>query len=219
MIALMEQQICPICDADNTGRHFTICPGACRRARNAENQAAFRARTRIEPSPPPKPIPAGQRGVFKVQLGGHRGTNEIQGYALIDAIDVEFVSRYRWSLINGYATRGGHVEGVGHRMIRLHREILNLEHGDEREVDHVNRDRLDCRRRNIRIGSHKLNTQNVPPYGSTGYRGVRLTSTGRYQAHATIDGKFHHLGVYETAAEAGAVASYFRRANMPGAID
>ena len=69
----------------------------------------------------------------------------VVGHTLIDDADARLAD-FTWRLgRTGYAVRwrdGG--------TIYLHREVLGLERGDGLEADHVNRDRLDNRRANLR---------------------------------------------------------------------
>jgi hypothetical protein len=160
-------------------------------------------------------------GIWKVQLGGHRAGRRVSGWALVDEQDLPLVAPFKWSLIQGYATRGEGARG-DQRMVRMHRQILGLQPGDRVEVDHVNRDKLDNRRANLRIADRFVNCQNVPPQrdGKLGLRGVRRASSGkRFQAYATVLGVFHHLGIFDTPDEAAAAAREFRLAAMPGAVD
>lgn len=107
------------------------------------------------------------------------------------------------------------------RHFRLHRELLGLSESDTREVDHINRDRLDNRRCNLRVVTHAQNGQNVPAQGGTSpHRGVSFCrQTGRWRAHVMIDGKQNQLGRFDTEQEAAIAAAAFRRKHMPFAED
>lgn len=65
----------------------------------------------------------------------------VRGFAWVDAADAELVIPYRWNLVGGYATRGDMV---------MHRLILGLNPGCG-VVHHVNEDKLDNRRENLRV--------------------------------------------------------------------
>ena len=87
--------------------------------------------------------------------------HEITGYAKIDIDDVELCKQYKWCLGNmGYATarKNG-------RMITLHRYLLNYNEDKDLVIDHINRDRLDNRRNNLRITSKCINSANNSCYG------------------------------------------------------
>jgi hypothetical protein len=154
----------------------------------------------------------------QLQLGGHQRSSQIH-WALIDAADLEWANQWRWSYINGYATR---MDRATRRLARLHRALLGLVPGDGWETDHINRDKLDNRRCNLRVVTHQTNLQNVDAKSASesGLRGVRwATNARKWQAYAHVDGRFHHLGVYEDKDDAAAVARMFRLAHMAGATD
>jgi hypothetical protein len=83
--------------------------------------------------------------------------------AVIDAESAGLVEGYRWNLSGGYARSRSRGSGTTH-MSRL---ILGLEKGDSREADHLNGDRLDNRRCNLRITDHKGNAENRIPLPRT----------------------------------------------------
>ena len=72
-------------------------------------------------------------------------------------------------------------------------------------VDHINRDRLDNRRSNLRIADRSLNTHNAKkaPFASSRYRGVTWRGNERqWEAGIKIAGKTIYLGRYSTQREA-----------------
>lgn len=143
---------------------------------------------------------------------------EIVAYATLDACDAEQAKhRWRWGQPNGYAVRNIHT-GSGSRVLRLHREIMGLTHGDGFEVDHKNRDRLDYRRGNLRVVTRAQNNQNVGSYPNTTsrFRGVYWhKQRGKWYARATIGGVHHSLGLHDREEDAGAAAAAFRAEHMP----
>ena len=85
----------------------------------------------------------------------------------------------------------------------LHRMVMGLEHGDKKQVDHINRNTLDNRKCNLRIADATLQNINKPlqKNNKSGYRGVhchRRQITGRwytyYEALINIRGKSIFLG-------------------------
>lgn len=88
-------------------------------------------------------------------------------------------------------------------MVTLHRVIMNPACGVE--VDHINRDRLDNRRCNLRLTDRGGNARNCSRNrkNTSGYKGVcRVGSRGRWGAEVVYKGANHWLGVFETAEEA-----------------
>jgi len=65
-------------------------------------------------------------------------------------------------------------------------------------VDHIDRDRTNNRIHNLRLATARQQAQNTKKFQG----GAKLDKSGRYQARAWIDGKFKHLGMFDTKAEA-----------------
>lgn len=83
----------------------------------------------------------------------------------------------------------------------LARYILSTDAGTF--VDHRNRDTLDNRRENLRECSRAENARNRKVLSATGFKGVTLHETGKYQAQIkTRGGKYLYLGLYKRADEA-----------------
>lgn len=78
----------------------------------------------------------------------------------------------------------------------LHVLILGKKKGFE--IDHRNRNGLDCRRRNLRWATHSQNVANGPKRrGSSRFKGVSwMTSKGRWRATIKRDYKQTHLGLF-----------------------
>lgn len=143
--------------------------------------------------------------MIKVPLGGKaKGT-----FALVDDADA-WVLDHSWCLDSG-----GYVAGrVNGRTQRLHKVLMG---GGRSHVDHVNRDKLDNRRANLRLGSAAQNAANMRPRAGR-LRGANYRrDTGRWSARVHVNGRHHYLGC--TEAEAARVARDFRLAFMPGAQD
>ena len=128
----------------------------------------------------------------------------------IDDDDADLAA-HRWSInSNGYAVRlTARPERVA---LRMHRVVMEraLDRPLQRWelVDHINGDRLDNRRANLRLCTNSENAFNrdLPASNTTGYKGVswntRRTAPRPYQASITVNRKKHYLGSYATAVEA-----------------
>jgi len=142
-------------------------------------------------------------------------SGETVATVLVDAEDAERFGRWHWHLHTaGYAARMCKRRG----RIYLHREILGLAKGDGRMADHINRDRLDCRRANLRIVTPGQNNQNRGPWerGSSGVRGVSWhKGTRKWRVH--VNGK--HFGLFADIEEAKARAIEVRRSLLTHAND
>lgn len=148
-----------------------------------------------------------------MQVGGHRDRRQ-QKFALLDDADAERVSDARWAYLRGYAS--SRVNGDRLPSL-LHRVLMGLPPGDVRQVDHINRNRLDNRRSNLRVVTGAQNWQNTPSRGRTSrHRGVSWSAArGKWVAQAQLNGVQRNLGRYATEEEAAAVAARFRAEHMP----
>lgn len=139
-----------------------------------------------------------------------------RAYALVDAEDAPALLAYAWAYDSGYAIR--HQGYRGSPKVWMHREIVGLPREfDGREVDHINRDKLDNRRENLREATRKQNAQNMPltVANTSGYRNVHADKYGRWRVTVKLDGRTRHLGSFADKAEAAAVAERWRMEHMP----
>lgn len=131
--------------------------------------------------------------------------------ALVDDEDFERLNKFKWNAQfsrdtnSYYAIRSSPRDENGkHHTIRVHREIMNAQPGEE--VDHINHDTLDQMKANLRIctGSQNLANTRVKSNNTSGYKGVSWFKNGKkkWGAHIRINGRQKHLGVYVTAKEA-----------------
>jgi hypothetical protein len=139
---------------------------------------------------------------------------------LVDDDDYDRLSRYRWYFTGGYATRY-----YKRRFIMMHRDILPAPPG--KEVDHINGNRLDNRRCNLRLATRTQNCFNRGPArnSATGYKGVSVRrEDGLYVAYFKMERHRSYLGSYKTAEEAAKAydcaaryyAGEFAKTNFPG---
>lgn len=114
----------------------------------------------------------------------------------VDAADVERVSQMRWSRhSSGYIVSDG-CRGK-FRRIRLHEFLLNPRGIPNIIIDHVNRNKLDCRRSNLRFVTPQQNCMNksLSRNNKTGYAGVFFdNSMGCYRAKIGINDQRISLG-------------------------
>lgn len=147
---------------------------------------------------------------------------QVQGYARIDLADLEWARQWRWCMARGgYAARSGGAAMGGSRTL-MHRELMGLTREDKREVDHINRDRLDNRRSNLRVTDHRGNCQNTSAQkGSTSkYRGVSWSTRHRcWVATVKVGGRSTTLGYFKNEEDAAACAISGRRELLPDSFD
>ncbi len=112
--------------------------------------------------------------------------------------------------------------GLDYRMYYAHRIVWVLTEGvwPKEWIDHINRDRLDNRRSNLRDTSTSENQANTKmrSNNASGFRGVSTSSTpdGKWRANICIRGNRRYLGRFETK-EAAAAA--YRKAFESGFPD
>lgn len=153
----------------------------------------------------------------------YRRSKGIVGYVLVDGADADFVNQWRWRLhIGGYAVRSIKTDR-GWREVLLHRELLGLPRvSDGREGDHQDRNRLNCRRRNLRAIPHVSNPQNVSSHrdSTSRHRGVSWDrSREKWTVRVLANGKYHYFGRFSDEAEAAEVARAARTRLMPYALE
>lgn len=148
----------------------------------------------------------------EIALGGKRGRGRV---ALVDADLATMVRAYRWHVTSaGYVARR---EGSGaRRMVLLHRRVLELRHGEYGWLgDHINGDKLDNRRQNLRVVDHAANAQNVRARGGASpHRGVYRNRQGRWCACVGLLGRTRYLGTFETELDAAQAAAEYRREHL-----
>jgi hypothetical protein len=119
--------------------------------------------------------------------------------ALVDDDDYELLSAFKWHLDgSGYASRDAQIAGKRIK-VRMHRVLTGLECGDKRQVDHINGNRLDNRRENLRIVLQSENLLNVRRHrdNKSGFKGVSLHKpTGKWIAFIMAAGAHKYLGLF-----------------------
>ena len=145
----------------------------------------------------------------------------IRAHTVVDVADVSLVNKWVWRLHHGYAARVQRTDGSLY-YFSLHRVILGLEREDGRDVDHINRDRLDNRRVNLRPISPAENAQNRTNQTTarSKYRGVAWYSPDqKWRVRVTASGKVHYFGYFTDEDAAGVVAKAARARLLPFSVD
>jgi hypothetical protein len=127
---------------------------------------------------------------------------------IVDCEDYDRIKLRNWHLMKGgYASclsrKERYVEGKRVTLL-LHREVLGIPHGIG-QVDHINGDKLDCRKVNLRKCSPSQNAKNVtkPRDNTSGYKGVSFRKDrGNFRAYIMSDKKQYRLGVFDNAEDA-----------------
>lgn len=155
--------------------------------------------------------------------------------ALVDDEDYEWLMQWKWCLVGTYA---GRFVGPGknRKYISMARLIMNTP--DHLDVDHINWDRLDNRRANLRNVTRSENIKNRPPWAKSGGakpgapRRKRPHSSGKlgtsqvrgvwfkkgrkkpWVASIRMNGKLKCLGYFATKEEAGQAYRHAKEAYL-----
>lgn len=131
-------------------------------------------------------------------------------FALVDDSDYEWLNQWKWRLTNtGYAVRrqwlGRDESGGCHeKLIRMHRLIVAAP--PELEVDHIDGNKLNNQRSNLRLATSQQNNFNFPirkDKRHSRYKGVsRVWDGKKFRSHISINGKTKHLGCFTDEVEA-----------------
>ena len=127
------------------------------------------------------------------------GRNGAYKHTIIDDDDITKVLQFttKWHLrSDGYVASK-------HNALGLHRFIMDAKKGEE--VDHINRDKLDNRKSNLRITTRQIQGRNsMKPTKTSKYPGVSKRGN-KWKATIRNNTKVKHLGYYFIE-EAAAVA-------------
>jgi hypothetical protein len=118
-------------------------------------------------------------------------------FVLVDDADYKWLSQSKWYFQHhGYATRNinGHARPM-HRLIMG--DPINI------QVDHINGNKLDNRRENLRLCTHKENIRNQKKHknNTSGYKGV-FRRRNRWMAQIQHDRQFVYIGTFDTPQDA-----------------
>ena len=134
----------------------------------------------------------------------------------IDAADAGGVLARRWTHSRGYAMSADPRTGGTRTNTLLHRLLLSPEPG--MDVDHINGDGLDNRRRNLRVVSHRENQQNVAYKGRENMRNIRVADDSPvrpFHARVMVGGREVSGGSWATIEEAREAAQRLRAEHLP----
>jgi hypothetical protein len=125
-------------------------------------------------------------------------------YATVDKEDYEYFSKFKWYYSGNYAVRHPKVvNGIRKGKISMHRVVLGSKDGEI--TDHINRNKLDNRKKNLRIVNNSQNTLNSPIRKSnhSSVTGVIFHKRDKkWQARISVGGKRIQLGYFTNLQEA-----------------
>lgn len=122
------------------------------------------------------------------------------GTLIVDCLDVELVLSWPYSwFVDSQGYCAAHHERKG--TVRIHRVLMGF---PPFAIDHIDRNRLNNRRSNLRVCTNAQNQANrVALPHSSRFKGVTLQRrTGRYEAQIVSKGRKIHLGTFATEEDA-----------------
>ena len=118
--------------------------------------------------------------------------------AIVDADDFEFINRWKWQYIkSGYANRVTNRGRGNYINVLMHRVVTSCPEG--KQVDHINGNKLDNRKSNLRIVSSSQNNyaKSLASNNKSGFKGVSYESrSNKWIAVIIKEGKRKHIGTY-----------------------
>lgn len=121
--------------------------------------------------------------------------------AIVDAEDYESLTQWKWHFNKGYAVRKAYVGVVDgkekYKNIRIHRLVIKAP--EDLQVDHINGNRLDNRKSNLRLCSAYQNNLNRCGVKNTSskYKGVSWRGyINKWTAQIEVNGKYKHIGCF-----------------------
>ena len=127
-------------------------------------------------------------------------------FAIVDNEIFDELNNYKWHYACGYARRNKRLENGKRKIVNMHREMMNTPDGFE--TDHINGDRLDNRRSNLRIVTKHENQRNAKARkGKSRFKGVSFYKTKRHKtgywiARIQVNGTAKRLGYFKNEKEA-----------------
>lgn len=119
-----------------------------------------------------------------------------ESIALIDIEDIPKISKYKWHKRDNLYVNS-------HKVGRLHRYLLKAP--ANLDVDHINGNRLDNRKCNLRLCTRSQNNMNKSEQSNntSGHRGVSWSkSNSKWHSRITVNHKTINLGYYDNILEA-----------------
>lgn len=124
--------------------------------------------------------------------------------ALVDDADYDWLSQFHWTpYFDGYNWYAN--TSIKHRSIGMHRLLMAVQDGKSR-VDHKDHNGLNNQRENLRVCTHRQNSQNMGlrrKLNRSGYKGVSWKPRIRkWVAQINVNGHVMHLGCFKDKRDA-----------------
>jgi len=130
--------------------------------------------------------------ICKIECYDRKGN--ITGYGIIDIWNIEKCKQYKWHINKSTGYLYNNEVGL------IHNFILEI-----KWVDHINRNRLDCREENLRLTTNQQNicNQGLHKNNTSGYKGVYWEKkANKWHAQIMYNRKCLYLGLFKDKKEA-----------------
>lgn len=134
-----------------------------------------------------------------------------QKFAIIDNNDFDWLNQWKWFYNNqGYAVRSKYIRSSGYgkkdgKSMTIYMHNLINKTPSNLETDHINRNKLDNRKENLRSVTRNQNQMNLGLIRSntSGFKGVGWSKKNQnWVAYIGINYKFKFLGYYQNIQDA-----------------
>lgn len=115
--------------------------------------------------------------------------------------DCRVIGHHAWHLnCDGYPVHYEMREGK-QTAVFMHR-LVGERMGIVGQIDHRDRNKLNCQRTNLRSANVQQNNRNVDGYGVSGFKGVYPGYGGRFTSSIRVNNRNKSLGTFKTAIDA-----------------
>jgi len=132
----------------------------------------------------------------KINVSTNRFPNK---FTIVDRDNFEWLNQWKW----GLSTKGYVVRKENKKNITMSRLINKTPEGYQ--TDHINRNKLDNRKKNLRTVTNKINhrNKNKQKNNTSNHVGVyKETFTGKWRVQIGLDNKLIRLGRFTKLADA-----------------
>lgn len=118
-------------------------------------------------------------------------------YAIVDSGDLELLSAFKWCFNGGYAA-------TWRADVKIYMQKLLMNTPDKMDTDHIDRNKLNNRRSNLRVCTRSQNQGNRPSFvGSSKFKGVSWNAqASKWQVSIMKDRVNFYLGRFRDESEA-----------------
>jgi hypothetical protein len=128
-------------------------------------------------------------------------------FATVDDEDYDRLIKYKWFVLKGYAARKIRSRRSGKEIINktiyMHRELINA--SSEMQVDHINLDKLNNSKANLRVCTRYENQLNksLTKNNTSGFKGVSWRKKDKkWKAQISVDKKTIFIGLFDNIIDA-----------------